>query len=44
MFNFEKELENFVPLLEVEQIEHSISHSEMKDIIELISEMMLEER
>ena len=44
MFDFEKELQNFVPILEVEQIEQAISPNEMKDVIDVLKELIADER
>ena len=38
MLNFEKELEKFKPLLEVDRIEEQIVTEDIRDIIDLIKE------
>ncbi len=44
MFDFEKELQAFKPILEVDDIEQAISDNEMKDMIDMMREIILEEK
>lgn len=39
MINFDEELKNFKPILEIDKIENSIKNDEMTDIIDLLMEL-----
>lgn len=42
MINFEEELKNFKPSLEVEEAEHAIYNHELTDMTDVLQEMMQE--
>ena len=42
MINFEEELKNFRPSLEVEEAESAIYNRDLTDVTDIISEMMTE--
>lgn len=42
MINFEEELKNFKPSLEVEEAEDAIYNHDLTDVTDIISEMMKE--
>ena len=42
MFNFEEELKNFKPSLEVEEAEQAIYNHELTDMTDVLKEMMQE--
>ncbi len=44
MINFEEELKNFQPSLEVEEAESAIYNHDLTDVTDIISEMMREFR
>lgn len=44
MINFEEELKNFKPSLEVEEAEHAIYNHELTDMTDVLQEMMQEFR
>ena len=42
MINFEEELKNFQPSLEVEEAESAITNHDLTDVTDIIAEMMRE--
>ena len=42
MINFEEELKNFKPSLEVEEAESAINNRDLTDVTDIINEMMKE--
>lgn len=42
MINFEEELENFKPSLEVDQVEDAICNSDVADVTDIIRDLMKE--
>lgn len=42
MINFEEELKNFMPSLEVEEAENAINNRDLTDVTDIINELMRE--
>lgn len=44
MINFDEELKKYKPSLEVDQAEEAISRNDLRDVIDIVEEMMQEFR